>query len=64
MTCDFIRGSERIIAMPSLDWAKIKAATQTQRLDRPLDVGVEDRGVDRDGNHYHDWYRNDRRDRQ
>jgi len=26
------------------------------RLDRPLDLGVADRGVDRDGYHYHDWY--------
>jgi len=26
------------------------------RLDRPLDLGVPDRGVDRDGYHYHDWY--------
>jgi hypothetical protein len=30
------------------------------RLDRPLDMGVADRGVDRDGNHYHDWYDHDR----
>ena len=27
----------------------------TFRLQRPLDVGVEDRGVDRDGRHYHDY---------
>jgi hypothetical protein len=26
------------------------------RLDRPLEMGVTDRGVNRDGNHYHDWY--------
>jgi hypothetical protein len=26
------------------------------RLDRPLDIGIADRGVDRDGYHYHDWY--------
>jgi hypothetical protein len=32
----------------------------TFRLDRPLDVGISDRGVDRDGNHYHDWYDRDR----
>ena len=31
------------------------------RLERPLDVGVTDRGADRDGYHYHDWY--DRRPR-
>jgi hypothetical protein len=30
------------------------------RLQRPLDMGVVDRGVDRDGNHYHDWYDRDR----
>jgi hypothetical protein len=29
------------------------------RLDRALDMGVPDRGVDRDGNHYHDWYGHD-----
>jgi hypothetical protein len=34
------------------------------RLDRQLVMGVADRGVDRDGNHYHDWYDRDRdRDR-
>lgn len=26
------------------------------RLERPLDMGVADRGVTRDGNHYHDYY--------
>lgn len=26
------------------------------RIQTPLLVGVADRGVDRDGNHYHDWY--------
>lgn len=31
----------------------------TFRLQRPLDVGVEDRGVDRDGRHYHDYDRRD-----
>jgi hypothetical protein len=30
------------------------------RLDRPLDMGIADRGVNRDGLHYHDWYRRDR----
>jgi len=30
------------------------------RLDRSLDMGIADRGVDRDGYHYHDWYRRDR----
>ncbi len=29
------------------------------RLDRPLEVGVTDRGVTREGNHYHDWYDHD-----
>jgi len=29
------------------------------RLDRPLDMGVTDRGVDRGGYHYHDWYDRD-----
>jgi hypothetical protein len=28
----------------------------TFRLDRPLYMGVADRGIDRDGRHYHDWY--------
>ncbi|HTM15160.1 MAG TPA: hypothetical protein VL127_19695 [Bryobacteraceae bacterium] len=28
----------------------------TFRLDRPLDIGVADRGVDRGGYHYHDYY--------
>jgi hypothetical protein len=27
------------------------------RLQRPLYVGVADLGVNRDGHHYHDWYR-------
>ena len=35
-------------------------AVVTFRLDRPLDMGVTDRGVDRDGYHYHDWYDHDR----
>jgi len=30
------------------------------RIQRPLEMGVADRGVDRDGRHYHDWYRRDR----
>ena len=29
------------------------------RLERPLEMGVSDRGIDRDGYHYHDWYRRD-----
>ena len=34
------------------------------RLDRPLEMGVADRGVERGGYHYHDWYDHDRdRDR-
>jgi hypothetical protein len=28
----------------------------TFRLERPLEIGVADRGVTRDGYHYHDWY--------
>ena len=28
----------------------------TFRLDRPLIMGVADRGIDREGQHYHDWY--------
>jgi hypothetical protein len=31
-------------------------AVVTFRLDRPLDMGVADRGVNRNGYHYHDWY--------
>ena len=34
------------------------------RLETPLTVDVADRGVDRDGNHYHDWYRQDDRYRE
>jgi hypothetical protein len=26
------------------------------RLERPLDIGIVDRGVEREGHHYHDWY--------
>jgi hypothetical protein len=29
----------------------------TFRLQRGLDMGVVDRGSDREGRHYHDWYR-------
>ena len=36
-------------------------AVVTFRLSRPLEVGVEDRGITRDGYHYHDWYRRDQR---
>jgi hypothetical protein len=32
----------------------------TFRLARPLDVDVADRGVERDGHHYHDWYGDNR----
>jgi hypothetical protein len=32
------------------------------RLDRPLEIGVPDRGVTREGRHYHDYY-DDRNDR-
>jgi hypothetical protein len=36
----------------------------TFRVDRPLEMGVADRGVDREGHHYHDWYdRDQNRDR-
>lgn len=31
----------------------------TFRLDRPLDMGVADRGRERDGRHYHDYYDDD-----
>lgn len=30
------------------------------RLDRSLEMGVADRGINRDGYHYHEWYRRDR----
>jgi hypothetical protein len=32
----------------------------TFRLERPLDMGVADRGIMRDGGHYHDYYRDER----
>lgn len=35
----------------------------TFRIDRPLAVGVEDRGTMRDGGHYHDYNRDDNRGR-
>jgi hypothetical protein len=28
----------------------------TFRLERPLEMGVQDRGTDREGHHYHDWH--------
>jgi hypothetical protein len=31
------------------------------RIQTPLVIGVADRGVDRDGNHYHDWYNRENR---
>jgi hypothetical protein len=33
----------------------------TFRISRPLIMGVADRGVDRGGYHYHDWYDDNRR---
>jgi len=33
------------------------------RLERPLDMGVVDRGIDRDNRHYHDYYDRPYRDR-
>jgi hypothetical protein len=35
----------------------------TFNLQRALDIGVADRGVDREGHHYHDYYDRDRSDR-
>ena len=35
-------------------------AVLTFRLQRPLEMGVADRGVTRDGRHYHDYYDHDR----
>jgi hypothetical protein len=35
----------------------------TFRLERPLDMGVADRGIMRDGRHYHDYYGDYNRDR-
>jgi len=32
----------------------------TFRVNRPLMMGVADRGVEREGHHYHDWYDHDR----
>jgi hypothetical protein len=37
-----------------------RGTTMGFRLDRSLEMGVADRGVNRDGYHYHDWYRRDR----
>jgi hypothetical protein len=33
-----------------------RGSVVTFRLDHPLDMGVADRGVDRGGYHYHDYY--------
>src|SRR5260370_27710327 len=32
----------------------------TFRIERPMDMGVADRGIDRAARHYHDWYDRDR----
>ena len=32
----------------------------TFRMNRAMDIGIEDRGVTREGHHYHDWYGRDR----
>jgi hypothetical protein len=32
----------------------------TFRLERPMEMGVVDRGITRDGYHFHDWYDRDR----
>jgi len=41
---------------------RVPRGTEMQfRLERPLDVGVDDRGVMREGHHYHDWYRDNGR---
>lgn len=37
-----------------------RGSVVTFRLEQPLDMGVADSGVMRNGNHYHDWYRRDR----
>ena len=36
-------------------------SVMTFRLQRPLEMGVAARGIDRDGRHYHDYYNDDRR---
>lgn len=38
-------------------------SVMTFRLQRPLDMGVADRGIMRDGRHYHDYYDRPYRDR-
>lgn len=35
-------------------------SVMTFRLQRPLEMGVADRGIDRDGRHYHDYYNDGR----
>ena len=37
-----------------------RGTAMTFRLERPLMMGVADRGIMRDGRHYHDFYRDDR----
>jgi hypothetical protein len=47
-----IRGGEirgRTVRVP-------RGSVMSFRLERPLDMGVADLGVNRDGHHYHDWY--------
>ena len=42
----------------------LRGAVVTFRLDRPLDVGVADSGINRGGYHYHECYPYDRQDHQ
>ena len=35
-------------------------ASAKAAIDKAVDMGVTDRGEDRDGYHYHDWYDHDR----
>jgi hypothetical protein len=47
-----IQGGEtrgRVVRIP-------RDSVLTFRLERPLEMGVADRGTDREGHHYHDWY--------
>jgi hypothetical protein len=52
------QGRGRAVSVP-------RDSVVTFRVLRPLEMGVPDRGLMRDGRHYHDYYREDRgRDRQ
>jgi len=54
-------------AIPGVAGNEVRIPRGTQlgfRLERPFDVGVNDRGVMRNGQHYHDYYGHGSSDRR